>query len=248
VLRRDGRAPVLLWGQDRMGWVAEAWRGWDLEAAPPGGARPPPRATSQRPFRVYFDVGSPFAYLALTQLDRLGGSPELQPIALGALFRDIGTANVPLFDFVPAKRDYILADIQRWARWWGVPFAMPAKFPQRTLLAQRLCLVAKRRSAAFDTQLALAVALARAMWVDNRDVADDATCADVLAARGLPVDWLAAAQDPAIKAELADATAAAHAAGVFGVPSFAIGDALVWGQDRLDLVVRALDGWTPVHG
>jgi 2-hydroxychromene-2-carboxylate isomerase len=248
VLQPDGRAPVLLWGQDRMAWVAEAWRGWDLDGPPPGGPRVPPRAASPRPFRVYFDVGSPFAYLALTQLGRLGGAPELQPIALGALFRDIGTANVPLFDFVPAKRGYILADMHRWARWWGVPLAMPAKFPQRTLLAQRLCLVAQQRGAAFDAQLALAVALARAMWAEGRDLADEQTCADVLAACGLPADWLAATQDPAIKAELADATAAARAAGVFGVPSFQIGETLVWGQDRLDLVVRALDGWTPVHG
>jgi 2-hydroxychromene-2-carboxylate isomerase len=248
VVRKPGHAPVLLWGQDRMRWVAEVWRGWDLDAPPPGGPHPPARAASQRPFRVYFDVGSPFAYLALTQLARLGGTPELQPIALGGLFKDLGTANVPLFDFVPAKRGYVLADMQRWARWWGVPLRMPAKFPQRTLLAQRVCLVAKQRGASFDTQLALALALARAMWVDGRDVGDEVTVGIVLRDNQLPLEWLAATQDAEIKAGLVEATAAARAAGVFGVPAFQVGDTLVWGQDRLDLVTRALDGWTPVHG
>jgi 2-hydroxychromene-2-carboxylate isomerase len=169
----------------------------------------------------------------------------MHPIALGALFRDLGTANVPLFDFVPAKRRYIELDMQRWARWWGVPLAMPAKFPQRTLTAQRLSLVARARGAPVDAQIALARALGAAMWADGRDLEDDATLASVLAAQQLPADWLAATREPAIKELLARETADARAAGVFGVPSFrvgdaATGDALIWGQDRLDLVAHAL--------
>jgi 2-hydroxychromene-2-carboxylate isomerase len=245
LVRPPGREPVLLWGQDRMAWVAEVWNGWDADtAAPPGGPRLPPHAARDRELHVYHDVGSPFAYLALTQLASVGGRLVLHPIALGALFKDLGTANVPLFDFVPAKRGYILRDMQRWARWWGVPLAMPAKFPQRTLTAQRLALVARARGAAVDVQLGLAAALAAAMWADGRDVSDDAVLADVLASRGLPAEWLAATREPAIKAMLVEETTAARAAGVFGVPAFRVpeaGAALFWGQDRLDLVVRELD-------
>jgi 2-hydroxychromene-2-carboxylate isomerase len=189
---------------------------------------------------AYFDVGSPFAYLGLTQLAPLADRLDLQPIALGALFKELGTANVPPFDFVPAKRGYILKDMQRWARWWGVPLAMPSRFPQRTLTAQRLCLVARRAGAPVATQLALAHALARAMWADDRDLTDEPTLAAILAAQALPAGWLAETQDPAIKAALADATTAARTAGVFGVPSFQVGDTLIWGQDRLDLVAREL--------
>jgi 2-hydroxychromene-2-carboxylate isomerase len=115
---------------------------------------------------------------------------------------------------------------------------MPAKFPQRTLTAQRLSLVARERGAPLAEQIALARALGAAMWADGRDLEDDGVLAAVLAAQHLPGDWLAATRDPAIKQLLADETAAARAAGVFGVPSFRVGDELIWGQDRLDLVAE----------
>ena len=68
----------------------------------------------------------------------------------------------------------------------------------------------------------------------------------ILVAAGLPVFWSARTQEPAIKAQLADHTAAARTAGVFGVPTYIVdGTHLFWGQDRLDLVARALAGWSP---
>ncbi|HUJ61372.1 MAG TPA: DsbA family protein [Kofleriaceae bacterium] len=255
VVRRTGRAPVLLWGQDRIQMLEAVLEGWDPDAGPPPGGPHPfgdgvQGFASPRTLDVYFDVASPFAYLALTQLPALarvtGVAPRLQPIALGALFKDVGQVNVPLHAFPPAKRRYIELDMARWARWWGVPLSEPAKFPQRTLTAQRLCLCAAERG--FDTQIALAIALGRAMWAERRDLEDDATLAGILADRGLPRDWLDRTRDPAIKAELAARTAAARAAGVFGVPSFAVdGATLFWGQDRLELVMRALGGWTPAR-
>ena len=147
----------------------------------------------------------------------------------------------------PAKQRYVEAEMARWARWWGVPFDMPLKFPQRTVTAQRLCLAGARWRGA-PLQLRLAIALGRAMWAEQRDLEDHATLAAILASCGLPEAWLLRAQEPSIKQLLASETAAAKAAGVFGVPTFAVGDQLYWGQDRLELVARALAGWRPVHG
>jgi 2-hydroxychromene-2-carboxylate isomerase len=196
----------------------------------------------------YFDFGSPYAYLALTQLATMVPSARLVPIALGALFRDVGTPNVPLFAMVPAKTRYTGRDMQTWASWWGIKLALPSKFPQRTLTAQRLCVVAAERP--YETQLRLATALGRAMWTDNRNLEEADTLRGVLADTGLPPEWVERTQEPAVKQTLIDNTSAARELGVFGVPTFVVGHqlkpaALFWGQDRLELVARALAGWRP---
>jgi 2-hydroxychromene-2-carboxylate isomerase len=242
--------PLLIWGQDRMPWVEAVLAGWRLEGPPPGGPRPfvpRERAVAGKTLDVYFDVASPFAYLGLTQLPALaamGVRPRLVPILLGALFRDIGQANVPLLAMPAAKQRYIGLDLVRWASWWGEPFDFPRKFPQRTIAAQRLCLLAAAEG--WEVGVRLATALGRAMWVEQRDLEDEQMLRAIVGAAGLPEDWVARTQEPAIKAQLADHTAAARDAGVFGVPTYIVdGKHLFWGQDRLDLVARALAGWTP---
>jgi carboxymethylenebutenolidase len=108
----------------------------------------------------------------------------------------------------------------------------------------------------------MATALARAMWAEQRDLEDPETLRSIVAAADLPggrpagfpdgtpeqwpQQWLDRTQDPAIKADLAANTAAARDAGVFGVPTFVVdGKHLFWGQDRIELVARALAGWNP---
>lgn len=249
IVRRPA-GPLLLWGQDRIAWVEAVLAGWDPDAeAPPGGPRVL-AATAAAPgatLDVYFDVASPFAYLGLTQLPALaratGVTPRLVPILLGALFKELHQANVPWFAMPAPKQRYVGLEMTRWARWWGVPFDQPAKFPQRTVTAQRLAILAADRS--FADGARLAEALGRAMWAEQRDLEDPATLAQILVETGLPPGWVAQASEPAIKARLAENTAAAQAAGVFGVPTFVVGEHLFWGQDRLELVARALAGWSP---
>jgi 2-hydroxychromene-2-carboxylate isomerase len=127
------------------------------------------------------------------------------------------------------------------------------------------------RSACVEVGVRVAIALARAMWAEQRDLEDVETLRAVTSALDLPsgrpevegnpvrtpaqwperwpeqVDrWIARTQDPEIKAQLAANTAAAREAGVFGVPTFVVdGRHMFWGQDRLDLVARALAGWNP---
>ena len=247
---RDRGERLLIWGQDRMPWVEAMLAGWQLSGPPPGGPRPftpRERAVAGKTLDVYFDVASPFAYLGLTQLPGLaamGVRPRLVPILLGALFRDIGQANVPLLAMPAAKQRYIGLDLARWASWWGEPFDFPRKFPQRTITAQRLCVLAAAEG--WEAGVRLATALGRAMWAEQRDLEDEQVLRAIVGAAGLPEDWVARTQDPVIKAQLVDHTAAARAAGVFGVPTYIVdGEHLFWGQDRLDLVARALAGWTP---
>ena len=260
IARRPGRDPTLVWGQDRIPWIEAILEGWDPDAGPPpGGPRPlrVPEAARGAEVDVYFDVASPFAYLALTQLAALaaaGAAARLVPILLGGLFRDVGQVDVPMLAFPPAKLRYTLREMARWARWWGVPFDMPSKFPQRAVTAQRLAILAADEGTAAG--LRLARALGQAMWAEQRDLEDEATLRAILAAEGFPEGWLARTTEPALKARLAANTAAAREAGAFGVPTFVVppgggaapgGPLLFWGQDRLELVGRALAGraWAP---
>jgi 2-hydroxychromene-2-carboxylate isomerase len=248
IVRRD--RPILLWGQDRMEWVSAVLAGWDPDAGPPP-AGPRPLRIAQ-PFRtvstldVYVDIASPFAYLGLTQLpalcDATGATPRIHPILLGALFRDIGQVDVPLLAMPVPKQRYIATEMQRWARWWGVPFDPPRRFPQRTVTAQRLLLLAG------DAAVRLGIALGRAMWAEQRNLEDADTLRGVLADCGLPREWVERTQEPEVKQQLIAETAAARAAGVFGVPTWIVDGQLFWGQDRLELVMRALGGWKPACG
>ncbi len=254
VLREPDRAPILVWGQDRMPWVEAILAGWRPDdAAPPGGPRPLVPRSAARPdatLDVYFDVSSPFAYLGLTQLPAMarasGVTPRLVPILLGALFRDIGQANVPLFAMPPPKARYVGLEMVRWARWWGVPFQQPSKFPQRTVTAQRLALLAAEAGA--DAGVRFAIALGRAMWAEQRDLEDVATLREILEREGFPASLVERTSEPDTKARLAANTTEARERGVFGVPTFVVdGKHLYWGQDRLEQVARQLAGWPGWH-
>lgn len=252
VMRRADGTHALVWGQDRLAWVDEMRRGWDPDRDPPDG----PRMLAVAPAHpgatldVYFDVSSPFGYLALAQLPALaaqwGITPRLHPILLGGLFKDIGTPTAPLLSWPPAKQRYTGNELDRWSRWYGVPFTFPGKFPQRTILAQRVLILAAERG--FAVQCALAIALARAMWAERRDLEELATVRDVLATSGLPVEWIERTNEPPIKAALIANTTRAREVGAFGVPTFIVDDRLVfWGQDRLELVAKAVAGWVPAY-
>jgi 2-hydroxychromene-2-carboxylate isomerase len=252
IVRRES-GPLLIWGQDRITWVEAVLAGWDPDReAPPGGARTIAAAPAApgATLDVYFDVSSPFAYLGLTQLPALaratGVTPRLVPILLGALFKDLHQANVPWFAMPIAKQRYVGLEMTRWARWWGQPFVFAKKFPQRTVNAQRLAIFAAEQS--FESGIELAIALGRAMWAEQRDLEDTATLAQILDETQHSGAWMTGITEPEVKAKLADNTAKAKAAGVFGVPTFVVnGRHLFWGQDRLDLVARALAGWSPAY-
>ncbi len=187
----------------------------------------------------WYDFSSPFAYLGATQVERVvagaGGRVEWKPMLLGALFKEVGTPNVPMFAASPAKQRYFALDMGYWASHWGVPFKFPSRFPMKTVTALRLALLAGDRIAP------LSLSLFRAYWVDDGDLNDEATLSKALSDNGLDArELLERTRDPEIKQRLVENTSEAARKGVFGAPTFIVkqpaGDLLFWGQDRLVLV------------
>lgn len=229
----------LYWGQDRLDFVERA-----LGGAPP--IREQTSAPAGASVDFWYDFSSPFAYLAATSIEslsaRVGAAVRFRPFLLGALFRAIGTADVPLFSFPEAKRRYFERDLERFAVERGVRLRFPSHFPIRSVLPLRVALAAGPDGAR------LCRALFDAAWRDDRDIADVATLGAVLAEQALDPSLLAAATSHAIKQSLRDNTAEAIARGVPGAPAFVVGDSVFWGQDRLLFVEKALGGWRPKIG
>jgi 2-hydroxychromene-2-carboxylate isomerase len=188
----------------------------------------------------FFDVGSPAAYLAWTQLPKIvqqaGSEIEYRPMLLGGVFQATGNRS-PME--VPAKGQYMIDDLQRFARRYGVPFRHNPHFPVNTLALMRMVLGLQLREPA--RMVPFVDAVDRAMWVDAKNMNDAAVVQAVLQQAGFdPEQMLKLSSDPAVKDDLKVATQEAVARGVFGAPTFFVGDQMFWGQDRLDFVKEAL--------
>ena len=189
----------------------------------------------------FFDVSSPFAYLASTQVERWERDWNVRirwrPIFLGGLFTSLGGPPVPLQTFSEPKRNWIATDIQRWADHWDVPLNWPGTFPRLTVRPMRILL------ALGDQCGPLALRIFRAYWEEDRDIESPAVLAELIEEVGLSPSLVDTAGDPKWKEALKDATEGARKLGVFGVPTFRVGEHLIWGQDRSEFVRAAAKGW-----
>lgn len=159
---------------------------------------------------------------------------RFRPMLLGAVMK--ATGNRPPAS-VPAKGAYLRQDLERWARHYEVPFRMNSRFPQNTIRPLRLALVAQERGG-FER---LHERLYDTMFLEDGDITDDAVLAALLSAEGLDADdYLAATESPTIKDKLKSNTEEAVARGAFGAPTFFVGDALFFGNDRFDFIREAL--------
>jgi len=199
------------------------------------------------PIEFFFDVGSPYSYLASTQLealaDRLGDADiHWRPFLLGAVFKSVGGGP----GISPAKGQYLTRDLQMWAESYGVPFEMSSRFPLNTLKPQRALVsageLASRRGEDRNAAIRqLADGLFEAYWVDDRDVSSIDVIADVAREVGHAdvESLLAGVDDQAIKDILRETTGEAVERGAFGAPTFFVGDEMFWGNDRLSFVEQA---------
>jgi len=192
----------------------------------------------------YFDFISPYAYFAWCQIRdicrRNDATLTVHPILFAAVlehFGQLGPAEIP------AKRVATFKDIARFAALKGIPLEGPATHPFNPLTALRSCQV----SVAGDRQHDAIDAIYLAGWGNGADLGDPKAIEAALSQMGMEgQEMVAKTRDPAIKAELFEATKAAIERGVFGVPTMFVGDEVFWGNDRLHYVELALQGRDPL--
>jgi 2-hydroxychromene-2-carboxylate isomerase len=240
--------PLMFWGQDRYTMTEAVLEGWtpgesSASYQPATEEAPEAKSTNDKHIDFWYDFSSPFAYLGAMRIEELarrcGATLSWKPLLLGALFKSVGTANVPLFAMSAPKRDYQIHDLKHWASWSGAPLRFASAFPLRTVTALRLALLAEDRIGELSTLLF------RAAWAEDRNIGDHDVLLDILDSAGFEGKaMLEQCSDPAVKARLRQNTDEAMQLGVFGVPTSIITVAgesqLYWGQDRLALVERGL--------
>ena len=188
----------------------------------------------------FFDLGSPASYLAWTQMAPLcaqaGATLVYKPMLLGGVFQATGNASPAM---VPAKGRYMTVDLGRFAKRYGVPFKMNPHFPINTLQLMRGVIGTQtRQPQRFDAFLA---AVFTALWAKGSNLNDPAVVAATLVEAGFDAaEVFALANDAEIKAALKANTEEAVARGVFGAPTVFVGEAMFFGQDRLDFIREAL--------
>ena len=186
----------------------------------------------------YYDYGSPTAYLAWTQLPAICARYDAEliyrPMLLGGVFKATGNATPVRIE---AKRAWLFQDLARYVARYGVRFEMNPHFIINTLSIMRGAVWAQAEMCLEEFNRAMF----EAVWVNQRNMADPAEIADVVAQSGLDAGaMIAAIQQPAIKSALIAATNAAVERGVFGAPTMFVGDEMHFGQDRLEWVATAL--------
>ncbi|MEA2459058.1 MAG: hypothetical protein QOC95_2030 [Thermoleophilaceae bacterium] len=185
----------------------------------------------------YYDLMSPYAHLAAARIDQVLPQPAAwQPVLLGGLFRLTGRSSWAVGD--PDRRHSGIQEIERRAARYGLPpLRWPDPWPTSSLGAMRAAIHARHAG----REREYAAAAFRVAFVEGADLGDPRHVLAAAGAAGLdPSAVEHAIEGAAVKDELRALTDSAHALGVSGVPTVAVGDELFWGDDRLEEAAAAL--------
>lgn len=182
----------------------------------------------------WFEYGSTYTYLSVARITTLaaarGVQIEWRPFLLAPILKDYGRTQGP-FEGYPAKSNYMWRDLERRAAHHGLPYRKPSVYPPNTLLTARIGTLAATQGwcEAFTREVF------RQHWTEDVAIGSDDNLRRALVAVGRnPDEVIVAAQSESTKQMLRAVTSAAEALGIFGSPTFVIGDELFWGDDRLE--------------
>ena len=183
---------------------------------------------------IWFDFASNYSYLSAMRIEQLarerGVGVSWRPFLLGPVFKSLGMDNSP---FVTQERKgaYVWTDMERQCRKYQLGWTKPGTFPRRSILPARIATLA-------DGQPWQGEFIRKVMqrnFVGDHDIEDHAALSDILASLGQEGRaTIAAAESDAIKQKLRERTEEAQQRGIFGAPTFFVGDEMFWGNDRLD--------------
>ncbi|HKH12608.1 MAG TPA: 2-hydroxychromene-2-carboxylate isomerase [Rubrobacter sp.] len=186
--------------------------------------------------RFWFEFGSTYSYLSAVRIEAAAAEAGVplawEPFLLGPIFAEQGWDDSP-FNVYPAKGRYMWRDMERLCSGNGIPFAKPSRFPRGGVAAARVACLAKATSEPWLPGFVRAVFLAN--FAEDREIGEPEEVRSILDSLGLPgrrIVERAEAQDN--RPRLREQTRLAAELGIFGAPSFVVGDELFWGNDRLE--------------
>ena len=193
--------------------------------------------------QYYFAPQSPWTYLGHLRFwdvaRKHGARIEVLPVDLGGKVFPV-SGGLPLGKRAPQRQAYRLVEMQRFSDHLHAPLNVAPKFfPVAGDDAARLIIAVAQHDGA-DAAMHITDAVLRAVWVEDRNIADEATLAALLEERELTARRLEDAHSQAVAERYEANTQRAIEAGVFGAPSYVVGGEIFWGQDRLDFVDRRL--------
>ena len=193
--------------------------------------------------QYYFAPQSPWTYLGHLRFwdvaRKHGARIEVLPVDLGGKVFPV-SGGLPLGKRAPQRQAYRLLEMKRFSEHLHAPMNLqPKYFPVAGDEAARLIIAVEGADGA-DAAMHITDAVLRAVWVEERNIADEATLAALLAERELPARRLEESHSQAVAERYETNTQRAIDAGVFGAPSYVVDGEIFWGQDRLDFLDRAL--------
>ena len=187
-----------------------------------------------REIECWFEFASNYSYLSVMRIEaaaaQRGVTVRWKPFLLGPIFRSFGWSTSP-FVLQKAKGDYVWKDMARLCRKHGLPWQRLTEFPRSALLPARVALLGADQ----PWMGAYCRRIMSLNFAEDRAINDPQLVAEVLTQLGLPAQAiLDVALSDANKLALRQQTEAAQARGIFGAPTFFVGDEMFWGDDRLD--------------
>ena len=182
-------------------------------------------------FEFWFDFASNYSYLSIMRIRQLAPDGLVwRPFLLGPIFKDAGWDNSP-FVLQKDKGDYVWQDMPRQCAKYGLQWRQPSVFPRSSLLAARIGILCEEQPWMID----FCERVMLANFAEDRDISSADCMTEILLALGQDaVSILQAAQSDDNKLKLRQRTDQAKARRIFGAPTFLLGDAMFWGNDRLD--------------
>lgn len=192
----------------------------------------------------YFaSLNSPWTHLGAARLEaiieRHGASLRIYPVDFGTIFPASG--GLPLPKRSPQRQAYRLQELERWRAHLGIPIHIKPRFFPAAEALPAGCVIAARETLGDRPAIRLAHRVLKALWEEERDTGDPDILATLIDALGLDAaSLLAQGREDRWAEKRALDTQAALARGVFGAPSYVVGEEIFWGQDRLDFLERRL--------
>ncbi|WP_224041885.1 2-hydroxychromene-2-carboxylate isomerase [Paraburkholderia unamae] len=195
----------------------------------------------------WFDLSSNYSYLSVMRIEalaaRAGVAVRWRPFMLGPILEALGWEGPP-FVVQKEKGAYVWQDMRRQCRKYGLPWRQPSEFPRRAVLATRIAMLA-----ADEPWLpAWCRAVMARNYGDDREVDSPEAAGQMLAALNLPAQLIIeAAGSDANRLRVRERTQAARELGIFGAPTFFVGEEMFWGNDRLEDAIDAALCAPPDH-